>query len=138
MPPDPKNLVRAPLEGYRGHDVLASPLSDRFSLLTAALAPREWRWLGAVALEHGLSRGVLLALAGEGADGKVLDAWLKQSVATGLLLAVGPTRALSLTSAPSREPGRTAPTQSWVCHLPSPQSGRDRVRDAIGCGCALT
>jgi len=85
--------------------VLASPLSDRFSLLTAGLSAREWRWLGAVALEHGLARGVLLALAGEGFDGKVLDAWLKQSVAAGLLVSVGPTRALALTSAPSREPG---------------------------------
>jgi superfamily II DNA or RNA helicase len=85
--------------------VLASPLSDRFSLLTAGLSAREWRWLGAVALEHGLARGVLLALAGEGFDGKLLDAWLKQSVAAGLLVSVGPTRALALTSAPSREPG---------------------------------
>jgi superfamily II DNA or RNA helicase len=85
--------------------VLASPLSDRFSLLTAGLQPREWRWLGAIALEHGLSRGVLLALAGEGFDAKLLDAWLKQSVSAGLLISVGPTRALALTSAPSREPG---------------------------------
>ncbi len=85
--------------------MLAAPLSDRFTLLTAGLATREWRWLGAVALEHGLSRGVLLALAGEGFDGRVLDAWLKQTVAAGLLLSVAPTRALSLTSAPSREPG---------------------------------
>ena len=85
--------------------MLASPLSDRFSLLTAGLSAREWRWLGAVALEHGLSRGVLLALAGEGFDGMLLDAWLKQSLGAGLLVSVGPTRALSLTSAPSREPG---------------------------------
>jgi hypothetical protein len=85
--------------------VLASPLSDRFSLLTAGLSAREWGWLGAVALEHGLARGVLLALAGEGFDAKLLDAWLKQSVAAGLLVSVGPTRALALTSAPSREPG---------------------------------
>ena len=85
--------------------MLAAPLSDRFSLLTAGLAAREWRWLGAIALEHGLSRGVLLALAGEGFEAPVLDTWLKRSVAAGLLVAVGPTRALSLTSAPSREPG---------------------------------
>jgi superfamily II DNA or RNA helicase len=85
--------------------LLASPLSDRFSLLTAGLSARDWRWLGAVALEHGLARGVLLALAGEGFDAKLLDAWLKQSVANGLLVSVGPTRALALTSAPSREPG---------------------------------
>ncbi len=85
--------------------MLASPLSDRFSLLTAGLGPREWRWLGAVALEHGLARGVLLALAGEGFDGKLLDTWLKQSVTAGLLVSVGPTRALALTSAPSRESG---------------------------------
>jgi superfamily II DNA or RNA helicase len=97
--------VRPPGEGYRGGVVLASPLSDRFSLLTAGLSVREWSWLGAVALEHGLARGVLLALAGEGFDGKVLDAWLKQSVGSGLLVSVGPTRALALTSAPSREPG---------------------------------
>jgi len=95
--------VRAPGEGYRTV-LLAAPLSDRFSLLTAGLGLREWRWLGALALEHGLSRGVLLALAGE-ADGKSLDAWLKQGVQAGLLAAVGPTRALSLTSAPSRESG---------------------------------
>jgi superfamily II DNA or RNA helicase len=80
-------------------------LSDRFSLLTASLSPGEWRGLGAIALEHGLARGVLLALAGEGADGKLLDAWLKRSLAAGLLVSVGPTRALALTSAPSREPG---------------------------------
>jgi superfamily II DNA or RNA helicase len=85
--------------------VLAAPHSDRFSLLTAGLAAREWRLLGALALEQGLARGVLLALAGEGADGKALDAWLKHNVASGLLLSVAPTRALSLTSAPSRESG---------------------------------
>lgn len=97
--------MRPPGEGYRGHVLLASPLSDRFSLLTAGLSAHEWRWLGAVALEHGLARGVLVAMAGEGADLKPLDAWLKQSVAQGLLVSVGPTRALALTSAPSREPG---------------------------------
>ena len=51
-----------------GAIVLATPHSDRFSLLTAGLGAREWRLLGALALEHGLSRAVLLALAGEGAD----------------------------------------------------------------------
>ncbi len=85
--------------------MIAAPLSDRFSLLTARSKPLEWRWLGAIALEHGLSRGVLLALAGEVPDGQALDLWLKQSVAAGLLMSVGPTRALSLSSAPSREPG---------------------------------
>jgi superfamily II DNA or RNA helicase len=85
--------------------VSAAPHSDRFSLLTGRATPLEWRLLGAVGLEHGLARGVLVALAGEGADVKALDAWLKQSVTSGLLRAVGPTRALSLTSAPTREPG---------------------------------
>ncbi len=85
--------------------MIAVPHSDRFSLLTGRASALEWRWLGAIALEHGLSRGVLVALAGEGADLKAMDAWLKQSVASGLLLSVGPTRALSLSSAPTREPG---------------------------------
>jgi superfamily II DNA or RNA helicase len=85
--------------------VIAAPLSDRFSLLTARSSALEWRWLGAIALEHGLSRSVLAALAGDQPDGKALDAWLKNGVASGLLLSVGPTRALSLSSAPSREPG---------------------------------
>lgn len=85
--------------------MLAAPFSDRLSLLTAGFEPREWRWLGALALEHGLTRAVLLALAGENFDGKALDAWLKRGVASGLLLVVGPTRALNLTSAPSRESG---------------------------------
>ena len=91
--------------------MIAAPLSDRLSLLTAGSKTLEWRWLGAIALEHGLSRGVLLALAGEAPDAKALDAWLKQSVAAGLLVSVGPTRALSLTSAPSREPGYALPTE---------------------------
>ncbi|HYQ18796.1 MAG TPA: hypothetical protein VEQ58_23635, partial [Polyangiaceae bacterium] len=85
--------------------MIAAPLSDRFSLLSAGLTSLQWRWLGAIALEHGLSRGVLVALSGENPDVKALDAWLKQSSASGLLMSVGPTRALSLTSAPSREPG---------------------------------
>lgn len=85
--------------------MLAQPLSDRFTLLTAGLTAEQWRWLGAIALEHGLSRGVLLALGGVNADPKPLDGWLKHSVTSGLLVTVGPTRALSLTSAPSREPG---------------------------------
>jgi superfamily II DNA or RNA helicase len=107
--------------------VLAAPLSDRFSLLTAALGVREWRWLGAVALEHGLSRGVLLALAGE-ADAKALDSWLKQSVQAGLLVAVGPTRALSLTSAPSRESGHAV--QPELAQLVLRELGRrDALRD---------
>jgi superfamily II DNA or RNA helicase len=88
-----------------GVDVSAAPHSDRFSLLTGRASPLEWRFLGAIGLEHGLSRGVLVALAGEGADTKALDAWLKQSVTSGLLRAVGPTRALSLSNAPTREPG---------------------------------
>jgi hypothetical protein len=85
--------------------VIAQQLSDRFSLLTAGLKAEQWRWLGAIALEHGLSRSVLLALGGEALDPKALDAWLKQSLTAGLLVPVGPTRALSLTSAPSRESG---------------------------------
>ncbi|MDF3069647.1 MAG: SNF2-related protein [Polyangiaceae bacterium] len=104
-PPGAKSLVRASRESYRGGDVIAVPHSDRFSLLTGRASELEWRWLGAIGLEHGLSRGVLVALAGEGADTKALDAWLKHSVTSGLLRAVGPTRALSLSSAPTREPG---------------------------------
>lgn len=83
----------------------ASPLSDRFSLLTAGLGAREWRWLGALALEQGLTGSVLVALAGPTADAKELDVWTKRAVAQGLLVAVGPTRARGLSSAPSREPG---------------------------------
>jgi superfamily II DNA or RNA helicase len=85
--------------------VQASPLSDRFSLLTAGLGAREWRWLGALALEQGLTGSVLVALAGPTADAKELDVWTKRAVAQGLLVAVGPTRARGLSSAPSREPG---------------------------------
>jgi superfamily II DNA or RNA helicase len=97
--------VRRPRERYREAFVIAQPLSDRFSLLSAGLTAEHWRWLGALALEHGLSRGVLLALAGSTADARALDAWLAQGVTGGLLVSVGPTRALSLTSAPSRESG---------------------------------
>jgi superfamily II DNA or RNA helicase len=85
--------------------VTAAPVFDRFSLLTQGLTPAQWRLLGAVALEHGLSRSVLVALWGAALDLKVLDGWLEQAVSRGLLVAVGPTRALSLTSAPSRESG---------------------------------
>jgi hypothetical protein len=85
--------------------VLAAPLQDRFSLLTAGLGVQRWRLLGAIALEQGLSRGVLLALSGEGADGKVLDAWLAEAVASRMLVAAAPTRVLGLTQAPNREPG---------------------------------
>jgi superfamily II DNA or RNA helicase len=67
--------------------------------------------LGALALEQGLARGVLLALSGPNADGRALDVWLKQAVASGLLLSVGPTRVLSLSSAPSREPGYALPAE---------------------------
>ncbi len=97
--------MRTACERYRGGEVIAPQLSDRFSLLSVGLTAEQWRWLGAIALEHGLSRSVLLALSGEAADPKSLDAWLKQSSTAGLLVSVGPTRALSLTSAPSREPG---------------------------------
>lgn len=90
--------------GYRA-GVTAAPWLDRFDLLTQGFAAPEWRLLGAIALEHGLSRSVLLAVSGAGPDNKELDAWLARSVANGLLVAVGPTRALALTSAPSREPG---------------------------------
>ncbi|HVY32162.1 MAG TPA: DEAD/DEAH box helicase [Polyangiaceae bacterium] len=83
----------------------ATLLSDRFSLLTAGLSALHWRYLGALALEQGLASSVLLALAGPTADTKELDAWTKRAVARGLLLAVGPTRARGLSSAPSREPG---------------------------------
>jgi superfamily II DNA or RNA helicase len=91
--------------GVTGPAVTAAPLFDRFGLLTQGLLPVEWRLLGAIALEHGLSRSVLLALAGATPDVRAIDAWLERSVSRGLLVAVGPTRALSLTSAPSREPG---------------------------------
>jgi superfamily II DNA or RNA helicase len=66
-----------------------------------------------MALEHGLARGVLVALAGENADTRGLDAWLKQAVASGLLVGVGPTRALALTAAPSREPGYSVHPELW-------------------------
>ncbi|HKY39692.1 MAG TPA: DEAD/DEAH box helicase [Polyangiaceae bacterium] len=92
----------------------AAPLQDRFSLLSAGLSSRQWRLLGAIALEQGLSRGVLLALSGEGADAKVLDAWLNRAVASGLVVPVGPTRTLSLTQAPHRESG----------YAPSPELGQ--------------
>jgi superfamily II DNA or RNA helicase len=94
--------------------VSALPHPDRFSLLVAGLEPGQWRLLGALALEHGLARGVLVALdAVPGAPPVVgptprsiaLDAWLKRAVGSGLLVTVGPTRALGLTSAPSREAG---------------------------------
>ncbi|HEY6077362.1 MAG TPA: hypothetical protein VIW29_01075, partial [Polyangiaceae bacterium] len=101
----------------------ALPHPDRFSLLVAGLDPGQWRLLGALALEQGLARGVLVALdvAASGAPPApvpapgmtpgatprtvALDAWLKRAVTSGLLVAVGPTRALGLTSAPSREAG---------------------------------
>jgi superfamily II DNA or RNA helicase len=85
--------------------VTAAPVFDRFSLLTQGLTQAQWRLLGAIALEHGLSRSVLVALWGAAGETKVLDAWLERAVSGGLLVAVGPTRALSLTSAPSRESG---------------------------------
>ncbi len=91
--------------------MLAEQLSDRLSLLTAGFGPREWRWLGALALEHGLARGVLAALAPDGEGG--LDGWLKQGVGSGLLISVGPTRSLALTSAPSRESGYAVHPELW-------------------------
>jgi hypothetical protein len=96
--------VRTPRGGYgRAHGVSRSASSGLAS--DCRLSSENWRLLGAIALEQGLSRSVLAYLsgveapygreAGPRAVADRLDGWLRESTAAGLLVSVGPTRALS-------------------------------------------
>jgi superfamily II DNA or RNA helicase len=109
--------------------VTAAPVVDRFGLLTQGLTPTEWRLLGALGLEHGLARSVLAALwGGDGTNVQALEGWLERGVARGLLVSVGPTRALGLTSAPSRESGYALKADLAQLVLRE-LSGRDALKD---------
>lgn len=76
----------------------------RFEALVATLAPRELRWLGAVASEQALERSALSRFAGPLEVGSSLGEWLSAAVTRGLLVELGPPGRLGMSSVPAREP----------------------------------
>jgi superfamily II DNA or RNA helicase len=76
---------------------------ERFRVLTAKESAHGWRVLGAIAAEQALERSTLLRLGGTDEGRRSLDDWLREAVAKGLLVEVGPARGLTVSSVKARE-----------------------------------